>query len=234
VKWFGAKGDGTSDDTSAISAAITFAGTYGYTVFFPSSTYIVNTCTISVSNVSITGEGDSSILQLYNAGTTTNFIFLIDQSSSTNLKNIRISNLFFYNPTSDFEPQTHFISFSGISNCLIENCLFQQFKGDGICLGIGIHANSHNDNITIRNCRFDGVDQNNRNAISITDGKNIIIENNRFKKTTKNTMTSAIDIETDVTTTLFKISLFKIIFLQYWWGFSMLQCGFPRRSTDTY
>jgi len=41
VKWFGAKGDGTTDDTSTMQAAINFAG-IGGTVFAPKSVYKIN------------------------------------------------------------------------------------------------------------------------------------------------------------------------------------------------
>lgn len=42
VKSFGAKGDGSTDDTDAINACIEAAGTYGKNVWFPEGTYMVS------------------------------------------------------------------------------------------------------------------------------------------------------------------------------------------------
>lgn len=76
VKEFGAVGDGVSDDTAAIQAAIT--ATYGGSVFFPAGTYKV-TSTISVTNeVSLIGAGrylskilwTSATLSIFNVSTT--------------------------------------------------------------------------------------------------------------------------------------------------------------------
>jgi hypothetical protein len=62
VKSFGAKGDGTTDDTAAIQAAIDASSS----VFFPAGTYIVSgTGLYAKSNLKMSGEGRSaSILKL--------------------------------------------------------------------------------------------------------------------------------------------------------------------------
>lgn len=56
VKWFGAKGDGVADDTSAVSAAIDF----GSSIFFPAGTYLVagsgSIVKTGASNKTIYGE----------------------------------------------------------------------------------------------------------------------------------------------------------------------------------
>ena len=64
VKWFGAKGDGVKDDTSAIQAALTFVGVSGGRVYFPRGTYIIagggTTYVfelIDYNNISICGDG---------------------------------------------------------------------------------------------------------------------------------------------------------------------------------
>ena len=68
VKDFGAKGDGTTDDTAAIQAAIDYAETKvistfrsGATVYFPAGTYVVSSgLTIDTGNVGIAGDGISA------------------------------------------------------------------------------------------------------------------------------------------------------------------------------
>jgi hypothetical protein len=73
VKDYGAIGDGVTDDTAAINLAL--AAGSGKRVFFPKGTYIVNDIGTAYSslkysliftgtNVSIEGEGDSSVIQI--------------------------------------------------------------------------------------------------------------------------------------------------------------------------
>jgi hypothetical protein len=63
VKAYGAKGDGTTDDTAAISSAITAANGVGE-VFLPPGTYIVRGLTITTPNTRIIGTGTGSVLKL--------------------------------------------------------------------------------------------------------------------------------------------------------------------------
>jgi polygalacturonase len=58
VKDFGAVGDGTTNDTTAIQAAFTYLGTSGGGIYFPVGVYMVSAVTITAtSQVSIRGEG---------------------------------------------------------------------------------------------------------------------------------------------------------------------------------
>lgn len=55
---YNAKGDGITDDTTAIQAAITAAGASKGTVFFPPGTYkVISSLVISTANTSIVGSG---------------------------------------------------------------------------------------------------------------------------------------------------------------------------------
>ena len=60
VKDFGAKGDGTTDDTSAIKAAIAAAG--GGTVFFPVGTYVVSDTLVQPDMQTWLGAGMAAVL----------------------------------------------------------------------------------------------------------------------------------------------------------------------------
>jgi parallel beta-helix repeat protein len=63
VKEFGARGDGVSDDTAAIQAAIN-AATTGTTITFPSGTYIVSNFIVkNRSGLSFLGEGRNSLIK---------------------------------------------------------------------------------------------------------------------------------------------------------------------------
>jgi hypothetical protein len=65
VKDYGATGDGVTDDTAALNAAIAALGTY-LRLFFPAGTYIISSeLVIGVSNITVFGEGrDASAIKL--------------------------------------------------------------------------------------------------------------------------------------------------------------------------
>lgn len=62
VRWFGARGDGSTDDGSAIQSSIAALGTEGGEVFFPNGLYVLNTAlTITKRNVALVGTGPRNI-----------------------------------------------------------------------------------------------------------------------------------------------------------------------------
>ena len=206
VQWFGASA-AISDNTSSIQNTIDFASSFGYNVFIPKGNYSVSTILLK-SYVHIFGEGYLSILQFRLDLDPNPFIFFVDTQSGSvanNIKNVRISNIKFtpgsFTTLSEYK---HFIFVNGVSDLTIERC-HSQFRGDAICIGAGNGITpptqhiTHNENITIRDCVFDGVTKQNRNAISILDCKNALIENNSFINTTRSDMPGAIDIEPNPT-----------------------------------
>lgn len=72
VKDFGAKGDGVTDDTVAIQAAInyasTFASGFGGEVVFPSGQYNYSALTITSQGVSLRGEGKVGMVKMTSSG----------------------------------------------------------------------------------------------------------------------------------------------------------------------
>ena len=67
VKDFGAVGDGVTDDTAAIQAAIGYAATYateiGMAVYFPRGSYLYSALTVAVSHVKLKGNGDARLIK---------------------------------------------------------------------------------------------------------------------------------------------------------------------------
>lgn len=68
VRAFGAKGDGSTDDTTALQAAID-AATAGTVVFVPAGTYLYDGITGTVDGVTLRGEGEATVLRYTGAGT---------------------------------------------------------------------------------------------------------------------------------------------------------------------
>jgi|GEM_PF-4082870 hypothetical protein len=70
VRWFGAKGDGVSNDTTAIQAADTYARSFGGTVFFPAGTYMVSQLVLYTgSNWRGVGRNATTIKQIIGSNT---------------------------------------------------------------------------------------------------------------------------------------------------------------------
>jgi hypothetical protein len=65
VKDFGAVGDGVTDDTAAIQAAINSTATNNKLIFLPEGQYLIAGLTVAHSNFALIGSGASSVL-LYN------------------------------------------------------------------------------------------------------------------------------------------------------------------------
>lgn len=116
---------------------------------------------------------------------------------TNNLKNVTFEYVVFEAITKTFLEFAHAISLNGASEITFKNCIFKGFRGDGVYLGSGAVAGSerHNENIHFENCIFDGVENQNRNAISVIDVDGLTIERCIFKNVTAPNMPGAIDIE---------------------------------------
>jgi hypothetical protein len=194
---FGATGDGTTDDTAAIQTAVNTA----YMLFFPAGTYKVTSPITLRSNNHLFGEGASSVISYTGTATSQGALYANSGSASTYVENLVVRDLKLLGDVvaSGFSEFVHLISFSGVRNCLIDNCEIVGFRGDGIYIGSGDVAlqERHNIDVTVTNCYIDGVNNDNRNGVSVIDGNGVTIENNYFTRCSRSSMPGAIDIEPD-------------------------------------
>jgi hypothetical protein len=184
----------TSDWTLAVNQATAIARR----VYFPAGEYSINGANWP-PNTEIFGDGDSTILRMPPAA---NYIFNAD-SGSPLLQN-QITGLYMHHvqlrASSDvegFSEFKHLISLNGVSGARFEQVLFKGFRGDGLYLGSGNVAGMqrHNDNVTVDACRFDGINRENRNGVTVIDCDGLLVQNCQFANTTRNNMPGAIDIE---------------------------------------
>lgn len=93
VKDFGAAGDGSTDDTAAIQAAIdaASAATYQTVVYFPAGDYKITTSLAMKSQVSLRGAGaQSSVIQAYDVDALT-FAYYADFEASITIEELGIN-----------------------------------------------------------------------------------------------------------------------------------------------
>lgn len=206
ILWFGAKSDGITDNTVIIQNAI---DSDTKSVYIPTGEFICETTIYLKSNLSIFGDGASSIIKQKGLGSlypATAFSVNSDSVSSF-LENVNISNLQFLGEvvSEGFSEQLHLLTVAGVDNLIISNCIFKGFRGDGILISdwaprtysperVPLY-DRHNKNISITNCTFDGVNKDNRQCISILDCDGLFIYGNVFKNSTKQGMPGAIDFE---------------------------------------
>lgn len=200
-----------TDDTTALS---TLLAVPNQILEFPAGIYLAKTSLAAAApalqiatGVTLRGVGWTTILQSVETGvtTTTEFIganFYNGGSSdpTTNVNNILIENMHIRGTAIEsgfLENVPNLLSMSAVSDVLVRNVKFSNFRSDAIYLGSGTQANieRHNERIKIENCTFDGINNDNRNAISIIDGVDVSILGCSFMNCSSDTMPGPIDVE---------------------------------------
>jgi len=182
------KCDGQTDDTKAIQYVV---NNYK-NVLIPEGKCIV-TKSITLSNkvnIYSLSANNTQIIQTGSPPEANSLFTLTANASGSTIKNITLQGM---SLTKEMTEHQHLIKLLGVSNISLERIIFKEFRGDGIY--IGKKDNAINENISITQNTFDGVNHNNRNAISIISGKSIKIIDNKFINTTKENMPGAIDLE---------------------------------------
>lgn len=172
IKDFGAVGDGVTDDTAAIQAAVNTEKP----VFVPptDASYFITTAIAPKNNQVFFGVGAKSKIKMSSASTTQNVI------SATGRSNVTVRDLAVYaSGGSGSLSQSGGIAFIGCSYCVVDNCLVENHRGAGINI-----FNSNNCKVTRNTFLNSPVQDLDPNTVSLADiyvgysSSNNIITNN--------------------------------------------------------
>lgn len=172
VKAFGVRGDGTTDDTLAIQAAIDAVGDAGGgVVFFPAGTYIVsmqsspgnyNYCLrINHSNITIAGAGESTVIKAAPAADATLIRTAFDPQDpgiSGRLANIEVRDILL---DGDWDNQTWGWDNGALVPGVYDQNVLSLYLVDGVKLSNVLVRRAAQDGITLARCqriRMDNVD----------------------------------------------------------------------------
>ena len=155
---------------------------------------------IGRSNVVLEGEKGAQFLTTDSLGTIC--LFSKPNHIDKSIRNIEIRNITFIvkNDGNHFHEFMHTIKTIGVNCLTIENCTFNDFWGDAICLShYGDNPKTgertRNQNVKILANTINGDSHNNRNGISVISGKNVLIKGNNIKNTSRKDMPGGIDVE---------------------------------------
>lgn len=164
VRHYGATGDGSTDDTAAIQAALDAASAAGRgTVYFPAGTYIVAPTTttrlIVYSNVELIGDGDVSTIQVKtDAGNYATVIGPADDStalSNFTMRDLRIDQNAAANTTCNIATGNASIAQHAVRVFVGSDIRIERVRFDSCC---GINTVTLNgtsvERVSVRDCRF--------------------------------------------------------------------------------
>lgn len=186
VKYFGATGDGETDDILAIKKTIDYAKEKGINnILIPIGTYIVSDQIVIPSNLNLYGEGESSILKAsnYNSGLTYKCMIRVENpqmdDGGNNTRNITIKRLSLNNNGISDAGQEGIIQLRGVRNATLED-LNITVNGDN-CWGVILFSANHD--ILINKCIINNVSADNSigGCLWIRSGLNCNVDGRKTK-----------------------------------------------------
>lgn len=186
VKDTGAKGDGNTDDTAAIQAAVNQVAGTGGTVLVPAGTYKVNTSKgISLGSKMTFRMDSAAVIQATASSSSTYNIIVVQGKTDVNIIGGTVIGDRAIHTGSGGEWGMG-ISLSGGSRIVVEGVTSKNMWGDGFYLAGGVTA--------AQLCSVVG-DNNRRQGVSLVAASNIVIKDSIFKNTNGTNPQAGIDLE---------------------------------------
>ena len=205
---YGADPTGVANSTTAIQAAVDA----GSAVYFPAGTYQITHVDLN-SNNQIIGEGWATIIHQisgtdprpggYDGMFTINYTNNATPTQNVVFRDLQLKMDLPVGTYTAADEQSHIILGGHTESIIIDNCFFYGWRGDAVFLGaqmsgINVPTNYVAQNTSITNCRFDGINNTCRQAITGGSVDGLYINANYFLNTTNATMPGAIDIEPEL------------------------------------
>ena len=173
MDWFGAAGDGITDDSPSIQSALNYAAdetTGTFSVYIPHGDYIVGSTIVAPQNIEILGSSGTNWGSRLVAGPSLNS-YVISTSGGLNIKNINLVGT--YDPLNTSEALLHV---AGGNDLFLQDVVFFNMHTGIICDGSTAAFY-----ITIDNCRFqNSISSFIRIKETSNPGVDLIISNSRF------------------------------------------------------
>ncbi len=192
AKTYGAKGDGRTDDTAAIQAAIEVVAGTGGTLLVPDGTYLINAILANNqglqlrSNMTLRLSSGAVLKAMPNGSAAYSILFLP-----------RVTNVNIIGGTIEGERSAHTgtggesgmgIFVASSQNVFIEGVTAKECWGDGFYIG----GSAGSTNITLCNVV---ADHNRRQGLSVVYADGVVVRNSTFKNTQGTLPEAGIDIE---------------------------------------
>ncbi|MBV9646904.1 MAG: hypothetical protein JO043_05530, partial [Candidatus Eremiobacteraeota bacterium] len=205
VRYFGARGDGHTDDTAAIAAALEAARkSGGGTVYVPAGVYLIDPPAQPLylsSNVTLLGVGNASVLRVKDDAGQYNFIFVQHPGTLSNvaLRRLRFDQNPAGNRTSNINALTdaeNVVQVYDFDNLVIDKVSFDPEPGVQAVVAAGPRAPRR---LSITNSLFRFVrgksdDRYYDNSSVYSEAAGVLILGNRFMTTNRQNAITAIEV----------------------------------------
>lgn len=199
---FGAIGDGKADDTKAIKTAIEAIGGGISTLHLPTGTYLVSEDIPLVSNMTLEGEGNNTVIKRIGNGLDKYNVIKCEGIDNVTIKNIHIQGDR-NEHTGDTGEWGSCIGLYSTSNVTIKDCKLTDGWGDGVYVGT---LEGPCTNTIVEGCT---IDNNRRQGISVINSDRFIARNCIITNTNGTAPESGIDFEANYDTDICKNNIIE-------------------------